>query len=512
MHSARLLVAVLLVAAAAFGAEPESEFAADPNYWALAFENDTPKPLVLDDPAGRLTYYWYMVYRVKNPNPRALPCRLDLSLKLRLKDEDFAYPDVNDRMAEQRLEKKIEQRPLLNCVEVSASLIKPGESREGVAIFRLGHKAQDFDAMTIFARGLAAQRTVAGKGDPTTGRKVRERVLNLRYSFAASKWTTGKELKLNDDLWTLEDVDVSNLNHTDRSSEEEAAKKLKELQDRIKKLRDQLPPEEPKPPDSASARQGATELGAGSLDGQTTAKIAQALRDVAAKMRACRATFVETVGRQGERQTKAEGTVYLGKDGKFAIERILAAGTPEALKEFRVFDGNTLWAQTTTKEFGDSVRRCDREKTRRQWHSVDGRPEVDFATAANPVQAWRLFGSDLVHLGVERLEKEGAYVFEVRPPKALEPVLTGPLSSEVLYKAAGRRVRFWVGARSGFQLRMRVYDDDGNVVAALECTQLDLGAHVPADLFTYTAPAGAKVVDVNAAVVDRDGPAPVPSN
>ena len=58
------LLAALLAAALAPAAE--KDFSIDPDYWALVFENDTPKAMVLDDPAGRLTYYWYMVFRVKN--------------------------------------------------------------------------------------------------------------------------------------------------------------------------------------------------------------------------------------------------------------------------------------------------------------------------------------------------------------------------------------------------------------------------------------------------------------
>ena len=507
-----LLVAALVVVAAAVAPAAEKNFSVDPDHWALAFENDTPKDLVIDDPAGRLTYYWYMVYRVSNPAKRALPCRLDLSLKLKLKDQEWVHPDVHDRVAEQQLEKKIVQKPLLNCVELRGKPIQPGETREGVAVFRLGAKARDFDQMTLFVRGLAGRRTVAGEGDPATGRKLRDRILNLKYIYVASRWTAGKELKLDDDLWTLEDVDVSNLNHTDRASDEAASKRLEALKKKAEELRKKLPLEKLKTPDTSSARRAPPGLAAGSFDEPARAKVLEALRLVAGKARTARAAFVETIGRDGSRQQKAQGTIHLGKEGKFAVERVLNAGTPQAIKELRVFDGKTLWAQTTTKEFGDNVRRCDLDKARKHWHTLDGRPEVDFATVANPVQAWRLFGNDLVHLGIERLETEGAYVFEVRPSKAFGPVLTGLLSSEVLCKAAGRRVRFWVGARSGFQLRMRVYDDDGTVVASLDCTKLELNARVPADLFAYSAPPGIRVMDVNAAMAESGTPGQQPRN
>ncbi|MFW6164343.1 MAG: LolA family protein [Planctomycetota bacterium] len=508
---ALLLVATLLVPAVVGAGE--NPFATDPDHWALAFENDTPKPLVLDDPAGRLTYYWYMVYRVSNPNDRAVPCKLDVTLLLELKDQQWTFEDVADRVAEQHLEKRAVQRPLLNGLEIRQKPIEPDETREGVAIFRIGKKAKDFDHMTVQVRGLAKERIVKGQGEPETGRVFRQRVLNIQYQYVPSRWAAGKELKVDDEVWTLENVEVSNQEPQDDQPEKSAAERLEELRKKAEELRKRMPPEDVKgPPASSSKRRAPPGLPAGPRSGQTAAKILQALCQVADKTRTARVAFVETIGPRGERRQRAEGTLYLGKDGRFAAERILNAGTPQAIKELRIFDGKTLWAQTTTKEFGDSVRRCDCATIREECCCVDGRPEVDFATVANPVQAWRLFGSDLVHLGVERLEREGAYVFEVRPSEAFEPVLTGPLSCEALYKAAGRRVRFWIGARSGFQLRMRVYGDDGQVVAALECETVELEAHVPAKLFAYSPPPGVKVTDVNAAVADNGTVDRQPSN
>jgi outer membrane lipoprotein-sorting protein len=288
------------------------------------------------------------------------------------------------------------------------------------------------------------------------------------------------------------------------------SKRLQELRKKAEELRKKVPPPERSkpPPHSSRGRLAGGLASAGPAIGRPAPKLLKALRTVADRWRSGRAAFTETVGREASRQT-ATGTIYLGKGRKFAIERILKLRAAQAIKELRVFDGQTLWAQTTTREFGHSVRRCDRDAARKHWRAVDGRPEVDFATVANPVQAWRLFGDDLVHLGIERLANEGAYVFEIRPDKKLEPVLTGPLSSEVLYKAAGRRVRFWIGAESGFQLRMRVYDDGGNVLASLECADLELDAHIPPDLFAYKVPPGVKVTDVNAAIADGDRtPAP----
>ena len=511
MNSAKLVTVLLVVllplVAVAAAKAPAADFKVDPAHWALEFENDTPKALVIEDPLGRLQYYWYMVYRVKNPVKRPLPCRPEFTLELTLQKAKTLYPAVNDRVAEQHLEAKIVQRKLLNSLEIQASKLKAGETREGVAVFRIGTKAPDFDHMAIHVRHLAAVRQLGRNNDDDVIRKFRGRVLNLKYIYVASRWMTGKELKLDGELWMLEDAKVPDRVKATTEDSQTASDRLKALKKKAEELRKRMDLKETKPPAGAAARPPrASPTLAGTVAPNETRKLLNALSTIAARTHSTRAAFTETVGRQ-----VANGTIYLGKDHKFAIERVQGVGAgQQSIKELRVFDGTTLWAQTTTKEFGDSVRRCDRTATRKAWQSVDGRPEVDFATVANPVQAWHLFGTDLEHIGLERLDTESAYVFEVRPSKAYTPVLTGPLSSEVLYKAAGaasrNRIRFWIGAKSGFQLRMRVYDPAGNVLGSLECTKLELDAHIPADLLAYSPPAGVKVIDINTAVADSDKP------
>jgi len=76
-------------------------------YWSLSFENDTPKQLVLEDAGGKLRFFWYLVYRVKNPEAVPLPARLRLTMKLAIEKQSSDYDDGFDRVAETHLEEKV---------------------------------------------------------------------------------------------------------------------------------------------------------------------------------------------------------------------------------------------------------------------------------------------------------------------------------------------------------------------------------------------------------------------
>jgi outer membrane lipoprotein-sorting protein len=367
--------------------------------------------------------------------------------------------------------------------------------------------------MTLAFRGLAAQSFLGREGNV---QKFRERVLNIYYDYVDSRWTNAKELKYSNERWEVKVIDLADRGDADKKAADESTERLKQLEEKIKELRKTAPkdregdaPAEPPPPKSSSvpAAGGVAEAAAG--NGVTDPVLLQSLAAAADKPRSVRATFTETLGSAARRQ-KATGTLCLRQDKRFVVERSLDLGlagqAAGAIKELRVFDGQSLWIHIAAKELGDGVRRWEAAATRREWYTVPGRPEVDFATLVNPLRAWRLFGSDLVRLGVEQLPTEPAYVLEVRPDAKFRPVLTGPVASELLGLAAGRRIRFWIGAKSGFQYRVRVYDEADEVVASLECSDLDLDARVPDTRFAFVPPAGVKVLDMNAVMAANEKP------
>ncbi len=494
-----LAVAAFAGAAAPPGEQPSTA------YWALAFENDTPKQLVLEDATGKLRFFWYVVYRVKNPESKPLPARLRLTLRLALEKQSKDYEDSFDRVAELHIEKKVIERPVCNWAEFREQPLKPGETREGIAIFPVGREAPDFDKMTISVRGLAELRPLGREGNV---RKFRERILLLQYEQVSSRWRAGKELKYLPEEWTLEDVTVADRGAPEASEAEkmrqktdELLKKAKEQQEREKALLEGVPRP---PPAKSSVDSPQPPLAVGGPEaGKPAPELVNSLRKGAAASPPLRAALVEAV-RQGERRHETTGALILGKDGKFAIERNLKPGAEGAMQERRVYDGQHLWVQTIAKGVGDTVRRWTVAGVKKEWYTLGGKPEVDFATVVNPARAWRLFADDLIYLGTERLGRETAYVFEVRPDRKYEAILAGPLTSELLGKALGHRVRFWLGKESAFQLRMQVYDDRDQVVASLECSDLKADAAVSPDTFAFKPPAGAEVVDMNAAFAAND--------
>jgi len=488
-----LLVGLLLPAAATT--------LAGETHWTLAFEPETPKPLVLKDPMGRLSYHWYVVYRVTNSTDRPLPARLDFTLELLLEKKKSTYKDGYSTMAERHLEQKVAERPLHNWAELRAQVLKPKESREGVAIFHVGREAADFDTMTVYVRGLVARRYL---GREENVRKMRDRVLLLKYRYVASRWARGKELKYDGEDWMLEVVGVPDRGSGEDDKGQALKKRLEELRKKAEAERKRTPRDLPKPPAKGSAAQSPDGLAKGATTfGQPNPKLLQTLCEKAAKRPYVRAAFAEAIGPEGRRQ-QTTGIIYVGRGRKFRIERVLNVGRRRALKELRLFDGKILWLHTTAKGFDDTVRRWEVAGTKREWHSLDGRAEVEFVNIVNPVRAWRLFGDDLLYLGKEQLEGEVACVFDVRPRKELDAVLRGPLSGELVGKAAGRRVRFWIGEHSGFQLRMRVYDRNGSVVASFECSDVELNANIDSRLFVFKPPAGVEVTNMNAAIAGSD--------
>lgn len=489
------LVLACLLAIAAWASAAE--------YWSLEFDNDTPKQLVLEDANGKLHFYWYLVYRVRNPGTKPVRPELNLTMKLTLEKTETTYPDGYNTQAELHLEKKVLARKVCNWAELRASPLKAGEKREAVAIFHLGTEMPDFDTMEVLVRGLSELRPLGRQGNV---RKFRRSTLLLSYRYAPSKWRAGKELKYVPERWVLEEVEVTDRTATENETSSEAARRLRELLKKAEEVRKQKPTSRAKPPPVSPTAAPARELAAVTLrPGRPAPELLAALRQRLAEAPAIRATFVETTGRPPRAQT-ATGVITLGADSKFAMERLPKLAGRSTIKEQRVFDGRSLWVQTTARGMGATVRRWDTAKIRREWFTIGGRPEVDFATVVNPVRAWCLFSRVLVYLGAERLPSGSAYVLEARPGQEYARVLRGPLTSEVVALAAGRRVRFWLGRQSGFLRKMEVYDDRGEVVGRLVCPEVHTDAIVEPSRFVFKPPEGVEVLEMNAGFAETPAP------
>ncbi|MFP4057033.1 MAG: LolA family protein [Candidatus Brocadiia bacterium] len=491
----RLLMASVLLAGALLGGAAAGE---DEGHWALAFENDTPKLLWMEPPGYPITYYWYVVYRVKNPTDQPRPARLTLTLHLALAGEQTVYRDVLAPLAESRLERKVVERPLCNWVELRAEKLKAGQEREAVAIFRVGEKAPDFDKMTIRVEGLVAHRELEPPDPDSETRKVLHRVLLIHYDYVPSRWTRGKELKYDRERWRLEESQAPSGGPA--GGEEGVSEKLDKLRQKMKEETERTPVKKGPAPESSAAPPPPREPAA-----RPNPRLVQALRSRADATQSVRAAYSQLTGLPDRREA-AGGTAFLGPGGKFYIERVVGVETRRGRKEIRIFDGEHLWVHTHGKELGDFVGRWTAAATKAEWRRLGGGGHAAFATVINPFRAWRLFRADLLHVGTEQLEVGPAEVFEVRPGERYRQVLKGPLSGELLASTLGKRVRFWVGRETGFQYRMRVYDQTDRLCASVECLDVEFDAHTDPARFAFSPPAGAEVVDLNAAFAGNDGP------
>ena len=472
--------------------------------WSLEFGNDTPQQLVLEDAKGKLQFYWYLLYWVKNPGTKPVRPQLNLTMKLTLGKDEKTYADGYNTQAELYLEKKVFRRKVCNWAEVRAKPLEPNEKREGVALFHLGTEMPDFDLMEIMVRGLAEPRFVGREGNV---RKFRRSTLLLTYRYVPSRWRAGKELKYVPERWILEDVEVADRTLTEGQASDDVSKRLRELLKKAEEARKKKPTSRAKPPptegDASKSRQELIAIRYS--PGSPAPQLLAALRELMTRPPAIRATFRETVGR-GPRAQHASGTIIVERSGRFTMERLPRLAGRSTIKELRVFDGRSLWVQSSARGVGEAVRRWDSAKCRKEWFTIDGRPEVDFASVVNPARAWCLFFRALVYLGAERLPSESTYVLEARPGKEFERVLRGPLAPEVVGMALGRRVRFWLGESTGFLRKMEVYDRDGAVIARLECPEVHTDAVVEPSLFVFKPPKGVEVIEMSAGLAETSAP------
>jgi len=408
MNAKSGLALALSLALAPWGAAAE--------HWSLEFGNDTPQQLVLEDARGKLQFYWYLLYWVKNPGTKPVRPELNLTMKLTFEKVEKTYPDAYNTQAELHLEKKVLRRKVCNWAEMRAKPLGSNEKREGVAIFHLGTEMPDFDLMEIMVRGLAEPRFVGREGNV---RKFRRSTLLLTYRYVSSRWRAGKELKYVPERWILEEVEVADRTLTEGQASDDVSKRLRDLLKKAEEARKKKPTSRAKPPptegDASKSRQELIAIR--HSPGSPAPQLLAALRELMTRPPAIRATFRETVGR-GARAQQASGTIVVERGGKFTMERLPRLAGRSTIKELR----------------------------------------VDFASVVNPARAWCLFFRALVYLGAERLPSESTYVLEARVGQDFEKVLRGPLAPEVVGMALGRRVRFWLGESTGFLRKMEVYD------------------------------------------------------
>jgi len=157
-----LLVALtLVVVAAAAGLK-----AAEGRFWTLKCSVDRPWLLVVNDSLGAVRYAWVVTFRVTNPTDRAV---FYLPHFVVVTEGGKVYRNVVDFAAEDEAEKRL-GRKLPNVVDLIGEL-KPGESKEGLAVFPLPDPASDH--FKLYAGGLSNEyKTIERQGRSAVVRKM----------------------------------------------------------------------------------------------------------------------------------------------------------------------------------------------------------------------------------------------------------------------------------------------------------------------------------------------------
>ena len=154
---AALVATVLVAAVAAAVAAP----AAQGRFWRLDASVDRPWLLVVNDPLGSVRYAWVVTFRVTNPTDRNIFYMPQFTL---VTESSQVYRNVVDFAAEREAEVRLGRR-LAGVVELMGEL-KPGESREGVAVFPLPDPNSDH--YQLYVGGLTNEYKMLQRGGRST--------------------------------------------------------------------------------------------------------------------------------------------------------------------------------------------------------------------------------------------------------------------------------------------------------------------------------------------------------
>jgi hypothetical protein len=156
-----LLVALTLVVVATVGLK-----AAEGRFWTLKCSVDRPWLLVVNDPVDPVRYAWVVTFRVTNPTDQAV---FYLPHFVITTENRKVYRNVVDFAAENEAEKRL-GRELPNVVDLIGEL-KPGESKEGLAVFPLPDR--DSDHFDLYVGGLSNEyKVIEREGRSAVVRKM----------------------------------------------------------------------------------------------------------------------------------------------------------------------------------------------------------------------------------------------------------------------------------------------------------------------------------------------------
>jgi hypothetical protein len=135
-------------------------------WWQLNCSLDRPWLVVVNDPAGGTHYACVVTFRVTNPSDQPVFYFPQFTI---VTETGELYRNVVDFAAERVARERL-RRPLADAIELIGDL-KPGETKEGIAVFRQPDPAADhFD---LYVGGLTNEyKVVERDGHSVVLRKV----------------------------------------------------------------------------------------------------------------------------------------------------------------------------------------------------------------------------------------------------------------------------------------------------------------------------------------------------
>lgn len=157
----RVLLVALALVAATVGLK-----AAEGQFWTLDCSVDRPWLLLVNDPLDTTRYVWVVTFRVTNPTDEPVFYFPHFTITT---EAGKVFRNVLDFAAEREAETRL-GREVPNVVDLIGEL-KPGESKEGLAVFPLPDRESDH--FSLYVGGLSNEyKVVEREGRSAVVRKM----------------------------------------------------------------------------------------------------------------------------------------------------------------------------------------------------------------------------------------------------------------------------------------------------------------------------------------------------
>lgn len=417
--------------------------------WQLEFSYRHPRRVVLDLPMEGLTYYWYILYTVKNNTDRTVPLNVRLWIVTDDKEKykESIYPEAQDEIFG-NLGKEYP-----TFVDAPSEL-KPGDSATIVSVFK--NIKPTARKLSLLVRGTIQPEVLTVWEGAV---EYEDFILRYDYDFPGPPYKPPSNLvfRSRDTIIERKKLDLSKLPSQQELQKirQEIIRVHTEAMKAVQTLREFSVEEKP------------TE----ELEYKQPRWLVQTLRALARRGLShtdFRVEFEESFEFNG-RAIKSTGLVLYKAPGLSRVERVRPLGSGVSIKEILIYDGKTLSRFTKTKTGGPSLRHWKMSDIRPGWVTVKGYPELGLSELINPALCWlmlspgvedfeKLEGGDAIRLHIVGQWLDHSLLTSPVAPSFFSPLLSGKgdvvvdietgLARTMLFESAGGKVRMMLTFKS----------------------------------------------------------------